>query len=194
MFTQQIPDQTISQIPYRVRYKASFEGSQSELETAILDCLEKLDATLIDVEEPIRHNPIENRYELAAILNKDLEFSLLIYWANNGQIPISITFDLDSPVAIEIPVNDQFLNLAKPYFPTMKIVYSFLNRPKVIIRKSKNPQDTLKNHQWIKEHRQEYRGRWVSLKAGELLADGASSHELLQRVKPNETTLLTVVY
>lgn len=194
MFTQQAPDQTISPIPYRVRYKASFEGVQNELETTILDCLENLDATLIDAEEPIRLNPTENRYELAAILNKDLEFSLLVYWANHGQIPIAVTFDLDSPVAIEIPVNDQFLNLVKPYFPTMRLVYNFLDRPKVTIKKSQNPQDTLKNHQWIKEHRQQYRGRWVALKAGELLADGASSHELLQRVKPTETTLLTVVY
>jgi hypothetical protein len=194
MFTQQPTDYIDVQIPYRARYKVSFEGSSEELKNTLLSLLEDLEANFIDNEEIIRLNPLEDRYELEAVLNEDLEFSLLIYWSNDTQKTIEVTFDLDSPAPIEIPIDDQFLNPAKIYFPNMRLIYNFLERPKVTIHKSENRLNVLKNQQWIKTHRQEYKGRWVALRDGELLADTNSVDELLQQISSPENTLLTVIF
>jgi hypothetical protein len=194
MFTQQPTDYTAAQIPYRARYKVSFEGSQSELKSILLSLLENLEANFIDDKEMIRRNPLENRYELEAVLNEDLEFSLLVYWSDDSQSPIEVTFDLDSPAPIEIQIDDQFLNPAQTHFPNVRLVYNFLDRPKVTVHKSENPLNVFKNQQWIKTHRQEYKGRWVALREGELLADANSANELLQKVSASDKTLLTVIY
>jgi hypothetical protein len=194
MFTQQPTDYIDVQIPYRARYKVSFEGSSEELKNTLLSLLEDLEANFIDNEEIIRLNPLEDRYELEAVLNEDLEFSLLIYWSNDTPKTIEVTFDLDSPAPIEIPIDDQFLNPAKIYFPNMRLIYNFLERPKVTIHKSENRLNVLKNQQWIKTHRQEYKGRWVALRDGELLADTNSVDELLQQISSPENTLLTVIF
>jgi hypothetical protein len=194
MFAQQPTDYIDGQIPYRARYKVSFEGSSEELKNVLLSLLEDLDANFIDDEEIIRLNPLEDRHELEAVLNEDLEFSLLVYWSNDTQRPIEVTFDLDSPAPIEIPIDDQFLNPAKTHFPNMRLIYNFLDRPKVTVHKSENRLNVLKNQQWIKTHRQEYKGRWVALRDGELLADTNSVDELLQQVSSPENTLLTVIF
>jgi hypothetical protein len=194
MFTQQPTDYIDVQIPYRARYKVSFEGSSEELTNILLSLLEDLEANFVDDEEIIRLNPLEDRYELEAVLNEDLEFLLLIYWSNNTQKPIEVTFDLDSPAPIEMPIDDQFLNPSKIYFPNMRLIYNFLDRPKVTVHKSENRLNVLKNQQWIKTHRQEYKGRWVALQDGELLADTNSVDELLQQVSSPENTLLTVIF
>jgi hypothetical protein len=44
--------------------------------------------------------------------------------------------------------------------------------------------DRALDYQWIRDHAQEYRGQWVALDKGELLAAAASLRELLDRVKP----------
>lgn len=194
MFAEQLSDYTANQIPYRARYKAEFIGSQSELAVTLLECLEDLEAVLLDLNEPIRKNPIENRYELAAVLNEDLEFSLIAYWSDSEQSLSEVTFDLDSPEPIELPIDDVFLNPAKAYFPDIQLVYNFLTRPKVTTKRSEHRVDIRKNHEWIKDHYQEYKGRWVALQDGELLADAGSAEELLQQVTPTENTLLTTVY
>ena len=194
MFAEQASDYTINRIPYRARYKVKFDGSQSELEATLLKFLKDLEAILLDQDEPIRENPIENRYELTAILNEDLEFSLLVYWPNDEQSPIDITFDLDSPDPVELPIDDVFLNPAKDVFPEIQLIYNFLTRPKITTQKAKNRPDLRKNYEWIKNHRHEYRGRWVALQHGELLADAASSRELVQQLNSTAQTLLTVVY
>lgn len=194
MFTQQPTDYTAAQIPYRARYKVSFDGSSEELKNILLSLLEDLDANFIDDKEIIRLNPLEDRYELEAVLNEDLEFSLLIYWSNDTQKPIEVTFDLDSPAPIEIQIDDKFLNPAKIHFPSMRVIYNFLDRPKVTVRKSENRLNVLKNQQWIKTHRQEYKGRWVALRDGELLADSNSVDELIKQVNSSKNTLLTVIF
>jgi hypothetical protein len=194
MFAQQPTDYTDALIPYRARYKASFKGSSEELKNVLLSLLEDLESNFIDDEEIIRLNPLEDRYELEAVLNEDLEFSLLVYWSNDTQRPIEVTFDLDSPTHIEIPIDDQFLNPAKIHFPNMRLIYNFLDQPKVTVHKSENRLNVLKNQQWIKTHRQEYKGRWVALRDGELLADTNSVDELLQQVSSPENTLLTVIF
>ena len=44
--------------------------------------------------------------------------------------------------------------------------------------------DRTLDYQWIRDHAQDYRGQWVALNKGELLAAAASLRELLDRVKP----------
>lgn len=194
MFSESSSSYDSNLVPYRARYKANFVGSQDELPEVLLELLEELDAILIDEEDLIRFNPSTERYELAAVLNADLEFSLLVYWSDANTTSIEVTFDLDSPSPIEISIDDVFLSPAQAYFPDIRQVYNFLTRPKVTTKKSEHRTDILKNQQWIKDHRQEYRGRWVALQDGELLADADSAKELLQKVAPTENTLLTAIY
>ena len=194
MFAEPSSNYDSNPVPYRARYKANFAGTQEELAEVLLELLEELDAIAIDEEEPIRFNPSTECHELAAVLNPDLEFSLLIYWPNEGSTSFEVTFDLDSPNPIEISIGDVFLSPAKDYFPDIWQVYNFLTRPKVTTKKSEHRTDILKNQQWIKNHRQEYRGRWVALQDGELLADAGSAKELLQKITPTENTLLTAIY
>ena len=44
--------------------------------------------------------------------------------------------------------------------------------------------DRTLDYQWIRDHAQDYRGQWVALDNGQLLAAAASLRELLDRVKP----------
>lgn len=194
MFAELSSSHNPTPVPYRARYKANFAGTQDELAEVLLALLENLDAIVIDDDEPIRLNPSTECYELAAVLNTDLEFSLLIYWPDRNTASLEVTFDLDSPSPIEIAIEEVFLNPATAYFPDIRQIYNFLSRPKVTIKKSDHRTDILKNQQWIKDHRQEYRGRWVALQDGDLLADAESSKELLQKVDLTENTLLTAIY
>ena len=43
--------------------------------------------------------------------------------------------------------------------------------------------DRTLDYQWIRDHAQDYRGQWVALDKGELLAAAASLRELLDHVK-----------
>lgn len=44
--------------------------------------------------------------------------------------------------------------------------------------------DRTPDYQWIRDHAQDYRGQWVALDHGKLIAAAASLRELLDRVKP----------
>jgi hypothetical protein len=43
--------------------------------------------------------------------------------------------------------------------------------------------DRTLDYQWIRDHAKDYRGQWVALDNGQLLAAAASLRELLDRVK-----------
>lgn len=53
-----------------------------------------------------------------------------------------------------------------------------------------------KNNLWLKEHREEYQGRWVALRDGNLLAFGNSIQDVKNKVGPlkNSRILVTKVY
>lgn len=195
MFAEQPPsvDPAIA-VPYKIRYQADFEGTQNELIQTLFDCLENLGATLIDETEPVRLNPIENRYELAAILNEDFEFSFLAYWSMDEQTPIRVIFDLDSPIPIEIPVDDQFFSPARAYFPELRLIFNYLNRSRVTTQKTQTQSDWAENRRWLAQHRHQYRGRWVALQDGQLVTDAASVQELIQTLDSTENLLITAVY
>lgn len=72
---------------------------------------------------------------------------------------------------------------------------SELLAPPRLIRDDLPPRpDIAANHQWIKEHRQVFRGSWVALREGQLLAAAKSLDELTQRVSDTKGVLLTAVF
>jgi hypothetical protein len=196
LFTE-TPENGKAELPYRVRYKVLFDGSQSELELLLLKFLAQLDAQYLDSDEdtiPFRWNPIEERWELSAILQRDLELSLSIYWSSISISLIEVTFDLDSPTPIEIPIEGLFFDPGKTFFPTIRLVYNFLHRSRITTTNPSKISDFPANRQWLKEHRLQYRGKWVALQKGHLLAEAPSANELIQKLDSIQHVLLTAVY
>jgi hypothetical protein len=67
--------------------------------------------------------------------------------------------------------------------------------PPKVTRSSEPPDPTLRlNRDWLREHSEEYRGQWVALKAGQLLAVGESPKELKKRLGDTKKILLTKVF
>jgi hypothetical protein len=185
------------ELPYRARYKVLFDGSQSELKPILLKFLSELNAQYLDADEadsPFRWNPIEDRWELSAILHEDLELSLSIYWSSIDCSPVEVIFDLDSPTPIEIPIDGLFFAPAQAVFPTIRLVYNFLHRSKITTTKTLKISDFPANRQWLNDHRLQYRGKWVALQEGHLLAEAPSASELLQKMDSIQHVLLTAVY
>ncbi len=181
-------------IPYRARYKVLFEGTQQKLQDTLQALLEELDAVCVDKSnERIRFNPLTNHYEIQVVLNQDLEFVLNIYWLANTDLPISITFDLDSINPITIDIEQYFGKIAQNFFPSIKLIYNFLHEPKAVQKKSPSPTDIIQNQQWIKKYRTQYRGRWVALRDGQLLAEAKSVNELVKHLDSTQNVLLTLV-
>ncbi len=52
------------------------------------------------------------------------------------------------------------------------------------------------NNSWIKKNREQYRGRWVAIKNGQLLASGKNHDEVVAQVGEIKNTgiLVTVIY
>lgn len=181
-------------IPYRARYKVTFERTQQEFKDIIQALLEELDAVYLDEsDEPIRFNPFENRYEIEAVLNQGIEFNLKIYWSANTDLPISVTFDLDAIKPIAIDIDQYFGTVSQQFFPSIKLIYNFLDEPKAVRKKSSLSTDIIPNQQWIKYHRTQYRGRWVALRDGQLLAEAKSVNELVKNLDSTQNVLLTLV-
>jgi len=57
-------------------------------------------------------------------------------------------------------------------------------------------QRVLANHSWLKQHRDEYKNRWVGVRNGELVADAASLNELIECIGEDniKSVLLTTIY
>jgi hypothetical protein len=187
-----------TEIPYRARYKALFDGSQSELKQILLEFLTELDAQYLDLDDednqPFRWNPIDNQCEISAILQDDLELSLFAYWSIDEHQSIEVTFDLDSPNPIEISIDGVFLEPAKNFFPQIRLVYNYLHKPKITVANTLVKSDFVANRQWLQDHRLDYRGKWVALQEGHLLAEAPSAHELIQKIGSTQHVLLTAVY
>lgn len=191
------PENGEAELPYRARYKVLVDGHQSELELLLLKLLAQLDARYADADaeaNPVRWHPIESQWRLAAILSGDLELSLSIYWSSTDVSPVEVTFDLDSQTPIEIPIDDLFFTPAQAVFPTIRLVYNFLHRSKITTTEPSEISDFPANRQWLKDHRLQYRGKWVALQKGHLLAEAPSANELIQKLDSVQHILLTSVY
>jgi hypothetical protein len=70
--------------------------------------------------------------------------------------------------------------------------YARLFAPASPATKTLPPNPTLKaNREWLKLHRSEYRGQWIAVRNGELLATATSLEELIGRVGDTTNVLLT---
>jgi hypothetical protein len=186
-----------TELPYRARYKVLFDGSHSELKLILLKFLAALNVQYLDSDEEDSHfrwNSIEERWELSAILQEDLELSLAIYWSSADRSSVDVTFDLDSPTPIEIPIDGLFFEPAQTVFPSIRLVYNFLHSSKITTTNPREISDFPANRQWLKEHRAKYRGKWVALQKGHLLAEAPSANELIQKLDSIQHVLLTAVY
>ena len=75
--------------------------------------------------------------------------------------------------------------------------YARILAPPVVTRSNEPPDPTLKaNVDWLKANQSEYQGRWVALKAGELLGVGYSIEEIVAQVGDlrGKRILVTRVY
>lgn len=50
------------------------------------------------------------------------------------------------------------------------------------------------DHQWLRAHRQDYRGKWVALSEGKLIGVGDSFSALTEQITPQPDILFTKVY
>jgi hypothetical protein len=81
------------------------------------------------------------------------------------------------------PENAEIQNYARVLAPPMVISYSL------------PPDQTLEaNRSWLKKHGSEYRGKWVALKDGQLLASADSLDRLAEQVENTKDVLLTTAY
>ncbi len=85
-----------------------------------------------------------------------------------------------------------------PDHPDLQRAAHILAPPKPISSAPAGPagQSAQANIRWLKQHGDQYRGQWVALRNGTLLATGASSKELLSKLEnpKDETILITMVY
>ena len=67
--------------------------------------------------------------------------------------------------------------------------------PPRVIRSDLPPDPSVAdNMNWLRAHRDEYRGQWVALRAGALLGTGDSFGELADRIADIKGVLITMVY
>ena len=103
---------------------------------------------------------------------------------------IRLALDVSAPAAARhLFVLGQKYHPNNPYLS----VYSklFGESPRASIR-ALPANNTLKaNREWLKEHRIAYRGQWIALKEGELLATGSSLDDLRSKISDVSNTLLT---
>ena len=89
---------------------------------------------------------------------------------------------------------------ANANYPDHEVIQklAYLLAPSKIIVDSNTPRytDTQMNREWIKQNRMQYRGRWIALKDGQLLADGKNIDEISEQLGDLRNTgiLVTAIY
>jgi hypothetical protein len=54
--------------------------------------------------------------------------------------------------------------------------------------------DPRPNDQWLKEHKEEYRGQWVALYNGELIAHGTDGEEVVKKVHQTNVKIPLILF
>jgi len=68
-------------------------------------------------------------------------------------------------------------------------------QPPRVLRTDLPPQpDVLLDHEWIKAHSEEYRGRWIALRRGELVAAALTGSELRRKLGSAKGLFVTRLY
>lgn len=65
--------------------------------------------------------------------------------------------------------------------------------PRVTLAPTRDPEAVQKNRQWLETHAAPYRGNWVALRGGELVASGETLEELTTSVRLTREILVTRV-
>jgi len=73
-------------------------------------------------------------------------------------------------------------------------ISSILAPPRIIRADLPHDETVRANHEWLKAHADQYLGRWVALKNGELLAQGATAREVKDQLEDTEEVLITRVF
>ena len=96
-----------------------------------------------------------------------------------------------SRVVFQLIQNDQ-IGLARKVLNSLPVGYSnqaMIDKIRKILAppttkaSSRRDADRQRDYLWIKDHAEEYRGQWVALDEGQLVANASSLQELLNRVK-----------
>jgi len=66
--------------------------------------------------------------------------------------------------------------------------------PKVTVDKRPLNRDTEVNQDWVRQHRNQYRGQWVALCNGHLLASANSINQLIEQLSDKKGVFLTAIY
>ena len=88
---------------------------------------------------------------------------------------------------------------AARHYPDNREIYRYayiLTTSKVTVSQSdpKKRKNIQASRQWMRKNWQKYRGNWVAVKAGELLATAKSFDELVVQLEKTQGTLLTVIH
>jgi hypothetical protein len=87
--------------------------------------------------------------------------------------------------------------LGKEYHPDDEQIqkYAHVLAPPRVTRKKVSPDPTIRaNRDWLMAYGDEYRGKWVGLRNGELLDSDDSFEELVKRVGNEKDILMTTVF
>ena len=66
--------------------------------------------------------------------------------------------------------------------------------PRVTVNQRPPERDTQVNQDWIKENRTQYRGQWVALHNGHLLASARKVDEFIDQLSDTKDVFLTAIY
>lgn len=81
-----------------------------------------------------------------------------------------------------------------PHNPDIQKYAAALELPKITRRKASFDPTIKANRDWLAEHGDQYRGRWVGLRNGELLGSADSFDELVKQIGNPNDVLVTTVY
>ncbi len=109
------------------------------------------------------------------------EYETVVHWAITAGAPL-IARSLSAAGAERFPEHEYLPRAARVLAPPT-------------VRQSKSPADPSRraNHEWLKANQAEYRGQWVALQKGKLLASGDSLKAVTDQVAIAPTILFTVV-
>jgi hypothetical protein len=79
-----------------------------------------------------------------------------------------------------------------PGDPDLRKLNRLLSPPRIISSTLPPTADIEANRGWLKEHSAQYAGRWVALRAGELLATGSSANQVIGIVGDISGVLITI--
>lgn len=138
----------------------------------------------LDVAASIRNGPV---------FEKLLE---VITWENRSASEISHVIDLALRMGAYSSAREvSQIGLSRyPQDDRIQKYHSILAEPVVTQRAVPFDPSIRANRDWLKTHRDEYRGRWIGLRNGSLVASAGTIDELMNSMESSRDLLITRVY